>query len=224
MRKSSKVVSLVLSGLMATSCFTMAVASAAEVDSESTGAFMTAQERLDAGHQLVFFQFPSSVWGPNSSVKYNAKKHTCNVFCNYYALYGNKTEVKESAWEAPSTSMLKDNKADSLYYFDITEAGKGELEEGAQYGVLFSTKANAGMSGLITPNDEGYQTSDLYFDTTYLGTTYTVVEPATTRENTANSQKITYAASNNGKNMSVMLRTDYDEEVVKLLDTIGLKL
>ena len=46
MRKSSKVVSLVLSGLMATSCFTMAVASAAEVDSESTGAFMTAQERL----------------------------------------------------------------------------------------------------------------------------------------------------------------------------------
>ena len=103
--------------------------------------------------------------------------------------------------------MLKDSKADSLYYFDITEAGKGELEEGAQYGILFSTKANAASKDLIEPNDEGFQTSDLYFDTTYLGTTYTVVEPAkkgeTTRENTANSQKITYAASNNGKNMSM---------------------
>jgi hypothetical protein len=28
----------------------------------------------------------------------------------------------------------------------------------------------------------------------------------------------------NGKNMSVVLRTDYDEEVMRLLDAIGLKL
>jgi hypothetical protein len=27
----------------------------------------------------------------------------------------------------------------------------------------------------------------------------------------------------NGKKMSVMLRTEYDEEVMKLLDTIGIK-
>ena len=36
--------------------------------------------------------------------------------------------------------------------------------------------------------------------------------------------EIEYVNPYNGKNMSVMLRTDYDEEVVKLLDTIGLKL
>ena len=36
--------------------------------------------------------------------------------------------------------------------------------------------------------------------------------------------EIEYVNPYNGKNMSVMLRTDYDEEVVKLLDSIGLKL
>ena len=36
--------------------------------------------------------------------------------------------------------------------------------------------------------------------------------------------EIEYVNPYNGKNMSVMLRTDYDEEVVKLLDAIGLKL
>ena len=121
MRKSSKAISLVLSGLMATSCFSMVAASAAQVDTDSTGAVATAAERIAAGHQLVFFQFPDKAWGDNANVKYNAKKHTCNVFCNYYAIYGNKGEVKESSWEAPSTSMFKDAKGDSLYYFDITE-------------------------------------------------------------------------------------------------------
>ena len=35
--------------------------------------------------------------------------------------------------------------------------------------------------------------------------------------------EIEYVNPYNGKKMSVMLRTDYDEEVVKLLDSIGLK-
>ena len=206
MRKSSKAISLVLSGLMATSCFSMVAASAAQVETESTGAVLTAKQRLDAGHQLVFFQFPSSAWGDNANVKYNAKKKTCNVFCNYYAVYGNKGEVKESAWEAPSTSMYKDAKGDSLYYFDITEGGKGELEEGADYGVLFSTKANAGQTDLLQPNTDGFQTCDMYFDTTCLGTTYHIVEPAskeTVRENTANSQKIDYLGTNDTVGKSV---------------------
>ena len=205
MRKSSKVISLALSGLMATSCFSMVAASAAQVDADSTGV-MTAAERQAAGHQLVFFRFPSSAWGDNANVKYNAKKHTCNVFCNYYAYYGNKGEVKESAWEAPSTSMYKDAKGDSLYYFDITESGKGELEEGADYGVLFSTKANAGQADLLQPNTDGYQTCDMYFNTTCLGTTYHIVEPAskaTVRENTANSQKIDYLGTNDAAGQSV---------------------
>ena len=131
MRKSSKAVSLLLSGLLATSCFSMAAvsASAATADSEETGV-MTAQERIDAGHQIVFFQFPDTAWGDNANVKYNKKKHTCNVFCSYYAIYGNQNEVKERSWEAPSTSMYKDSADSSLYYFDITESGQGEMEEG----------------------------------------------------------------------------------------------
>ena len=35
--------------------------------------------------------------------------------------------------------------------------------------------------------------------------------------------EIEYVNPYNGKKMSVMLRTDYDEEVIKLLDAIGLK-
>ena len=203
MRKSSKAISLVLSGLMATSCFSMVAASAAQVDTDSTGAVATAAERIAAGHQLVFFQFPDKAWGDNANVKYNAKKHTCNVFCNYYAIYGNKRAVKESSWEAPSPSMFKDAKGDSLYYFDITESGKGELEEGADYGVLFSTKANAGQADLLQPNTDGYQTCDMYFNTNCLGTTYHIQTPVATRENTANSQKIDYLGTNDAEGQSV---------------------
>ncbi len=200
MRKSSKAMSLLLSGLMATSCFGMALSSvsAASVESESVGVD-TAEQRIAKGHQLVYFQFPASVWGNASSVKWNTKKHTANVFCNYYAIYGNQNEVKTRSWEAPSTSMFKDVKASSLYYFDITESGQGEVEEGAEYGILFSTKANAGQADLLQPNTDGYQTCDLYFNSTLIGHTYSVDEPAVTRENTANSQKIDYKAhSDNG--------------------------
>ena len=152
MRKSSKAISLLLSGLMVTSCFSMAAfsSSAAQVDSESTGAD-TAEQRIAAGHQIVFFQYPDTVWGSNANVSYNGRKHTTNVFCNYYAIYGNENEVKTRSWEAPSTSTYKDAKADSLYYFDITESGQGEMEVGAEYGILFSTKANANNADLFQP-------------------------------------------------------------------------
>ena len=205
MRKSSKAISLLLSGLMATSCFSMAVApvSAAPVESEATGV-ATAAQREANGHQLVYFQFPDSAWGPIASVKRNAKKWTTNVFCNYYAIYGNTNEVKSRSWEAPSTSMLQDTKG-GILYFDITESGQGEMEDGAVYGVLFSTKANAGQADLLQPNTDGYQTCDLYLDKTLLGHTWTVDEPAVVRENTANSQKIDYLAHSDN-NVSGPLR------------------
>ena len=199
MRKSSKAVSLVLAGLMATSCFSMA-ASAAEVNNESTGLdWMSLEERIAEGHQIVYFQFPTSVWGSASKVKWNPRKGTANVFCNFYAIYGNKNEVKTRAWEAPSTSMYKDARADTRYYFDITASGQGELEPGADYGILFSTKANAGNASLLQPNTDGFQTCDMYLNYDCLGDTYYVDEPATVRENTANSQKIDYLGhSSNG--------------------------
>ena len=195
MRKSSKAISLLLSGLMATSCFSMAAvsSSAATVDSESTGVDTLAQ-RVAAGHQVVTFQFPDSAWGSNAKVKYAKKTHKTNICCNYYAIYGNENEVLTRAWLAPSTNCLKDAETDTLYYFDITESGQGEMEEGADYGVLFATTANAGQADLLQPNSEGYQTCDLYANTTTLNDTYSIDIPAATRENTANSQKIDYLA------------------------------
>ena len=198
MRKSSKVMSLILTGLMATSCFSMAAVSAAEVDSEATGVD-TAAQRIQKGHELALFQFPNTVWGPNSSVSYNAKKKTTNVFCSFYAIYGNEAEVKTASWEAPSTSTYKDAKTDSLYYYDITEAKGITVEENAEYGILFSTKANKGSTDLLQPNTDGFQTCDLYFNKQCVNNVYTVDEPAVVRENTANSQKIDYLAhSDNG--------------------------
>ena len=190
--------SLILTGLMATSCFSMAAVSAAEVDSEATGVD-TAAQRIQKGHQIVYFQFPDTVWGPLSGVKRNSKKWTTNVFCNYYAIYGNENEVKSRAWEAPSTSTYMDAAGSNIVYFDITESGQGEMEDGAEYGILFSTKANAGSADLLQPNTDGFQTCDLYFNKSLLGHTYKVDEPAVVRENTANSQKIDYLAhSDNG--------------------------
>ena len=198
MRKSSKVISLALSGLMATSCVTTAMVSVS-----AAASYQSLKDRIAAGHQIVYFRFPTSAWGPKATVKMNAKKHTVNVNCNYYAIWGNQNEVISRAWEAPSTSMYADVAAtDDLYFFDITASGQGEMEDGAEYGILFSTKVNAGSADLLQPNTDGYQTCDLYLNTSLLGHTFMVDEPAskaTVRENTANSQKIDYlAGSDNG--------------------------
>ena len=139
MRKSSKVISLALSGLMATSCVTTAMVSVS-----AAASYQSLKDRIAAGHQIVYFRFPTSAWGPKATVKMNAKKHTVNVNCNYYAIWGNQNEVISRAWEAPSTSMYADVAAtDDLYFFDITASGQGEMEDGAEYGILFSTKVNA---------------------------------------------------------------------------------
>ncbi len=205
MRKLPKVISLFLAGLMAISSFGMSVLStlAATVDSAETGAIMTEEERIAAGHELVYFKFPKSVWGPLSSIKWSTKKHTVNICCQFYAIYGNKKEVSLRAWEAPSTNMMADSAGGDTFYFDITESKQiaekddtddHKLEPGAAYGILFSTKANAGSAKLLQPNGDGFQTCDLYFDTSCVGKTYIVDEPYTVRENSANSSKIDYYA------------------------------
>ena len=193
-----KFLSVLLAVLLTVTCLPLS-ALAAETSSEETGAVLTLDQRIAAGHQVVLFEFPDSVWGDYTKVKWNTKKHTVNVFCNYYAIYGNKNKVATRSWEAPSTAMLADENSSKTFYFDITESGQGEMEEGAEYGILFSTKANAGNANLLQPNTDGFQTCDLYLNTKCLGDTFKVDEPAVVRENTANSQKIDYIAhSSNG--------------------------
>ena len=193
MKKSLKFISLLLSVLIAASCLSISLISAvaAQIDLADSGVD-TAEQRIAAGHQLVFFRFPDEVWGPNSNVKFNEEKKTCNVFCNIYALYGNTKDFKTRAWEDPATAMLKDSQSDSVYYFDITESGQGEIEEGADYCVCFSTKANAGKPDLLQPNSDGFMSCDLYLNFSRVGSTYCLYEPAQTRENTENSQNIDY--------------------------------
>lgn len=119
---------------MAISCFSASAisASAATVDSESTGVD-TLQQRLDKGHQIVKFRFPDTVWGARSALRWTSRTYKLNVYCSYYTIYGNENEVKTRAWHDRSTSLLADTGAnDDVFYFDITESGQGELEEGAE--------------------------------------------------------------------------------------------
>ena len=169
MKKISKAVSVLLSFIIAISCFSASAisASAATVDSESTGVD-TLQQRLDKGHQIVKFRFPDTVWGARSALRWTSRTHKLNVYCSYYTIYGNENEVKTRAWHDRSTSLLADTGAnDDVFYFDITESGQGELEEGAEYGILFSFGT--------------YQTCDMYFNYSCLNDTYVVNEPEETR-------------------------------------------
>ncbi|MEE0914130.1 MAG: dockerin type I repeat-containing protein [Ruminococcus sp.] len=115
MKKSSKVISLVLAGVMTTSCaagFSAVTASAAD------------------GETRVYFEVPTlEEWGT-----------TKQVFCHVYNVYGG-TPLTETSWQSKSELCKKDS-ATGLYYFDTSKVGT--IEEGADYALLFSTKDTAG--------------------------------------------------------------------------------
>lgn len=117
MKKSSKVISLVLAGVMTTSCaagFSAVTASAAD------------------GETRVYFEVPTlEEWGT-----------TKQVFCHVYNVYGG-TPLTETSWQSKSELCKKDS-ATGLYYFDTTKVGT--IEEGADYALLFSTKDTAGVA------------------------------------------------------------------------------
>ena len=121
MKKSSKVLSLVLAVLMAVSCFsglTIFSASAEETDTK------------------IYFDVSTAPaeWGT-----------TKRVYCHLYAVAGD--ELPETSWQTPSEKCAKDEKT-GLYYFDTAsitnEDGSlhGGLKDNADYAVIFSTKDN----------------------------------------------------------------------------------
>ena len=144
MRKSSKIVSLALSALMATSCFTgLTVCSASAADEETK----------------VYFEVPTlESWGTTKS-----------VFCHVYNVYGG-SPLKETAWGSKSESCKKDA-ATGLYYFDTSKIGT--IEDGADYALLFCTKDTSGsehQTGNITLGkdclgDTVYVTGDMVENT-----------------------------------------------------------
>ena len=141
MKKSSKVLSLVLAVLMAVSCFsglTMFSASAEETDTK------------------VYFDASNlpAEWGT-----------TKTVYCHIYAVAGD--ELAETSWQGKAEKCKQDS-ATGLYYFDTAKlkspdgTNHGGLKDNADYGVLFST---------IDSKSQSHQTCDITLGKPCLGDT-----------------------------------------------------
>jgi len=118
MKKSSKVLSLMLAVLMAVSCFsglTMFSASAEETDTK------------------IYFDTSDlpAEWGT-----------TKTVYCHLYAVAGD--ELAETSWQGKAEKCKQDT-ATGLYYFDTAKlkspdgTAHGDLKDDADYAVIFST-------------------------------------------------------------------------------------
>mgnify|MGYP001778288119 CR=1 FL=1 len=141
MKKSSKVLSLVLAVLMAVSCFsglTIFSASAEETDTK------------------IYFDVSSlpAEWGTTKS-----------VYCHIYSVAGD--ELAETAWQGPAEKCKKDT-ATGLYYFDTAKlkspdgTAHGGLKDNADYAVIFST---------IDSTKAGHQTCNVTLGKPCLGDT-----------------------------------------------------
>ena len=118
MKKSSKLISLLLALVLATSCFAGFSALTASAADEET---------------KIYFEVPTlEEWGTTKS-----------VFCHIYNVYGG-TALKETSWQSKSESCKAANTEKTLYYFDTSKLGT--IEEGADYALLFSTKDTNGAS------------------------------------------------------------------------------
>ena len=110
MKKSSKIISLILALVLATSCFAGFSALTASAADETT---------------LIYFQVPTlEEWGVTKS-----------VYCHVYNVYGG-TPLKSTSWQSKSEKCKLDS-ATGLYYFDTSKLGT--IDEGADYALLFST-------------------------------------------------------------------------------------
>ena len=132
MKKSSKVLSLVLALMMAVSCFTglsLVSASAAE---ETT---------------KIYFQVPDlESWGTPRS-----------VFCHIYLVYGDGEFVKSASWGSKTESCVK--VSEGLYSYDIDSKRQSGMVPGCDYGVLFCVKDETGtehQTGNVTLTSECY--------------------------------------------------------------------
>ena len=125
MKKSSKVLSLVLAVLMAVSCFsglTIFSASAEETDTKIY---------FDASN------LPAD-WGT-----------TKTVYCHLYAVAGD--DLPETSWQGKAEKCKQDS-ATGLYYFDTAKlksadgTNHGGLKDNADYAVIFSTSDTKSQS------------------------------------------------------------------------------
>lgn len=173
MKKSSKLVSIVLAAVLALSCFTgLSLVSASAADAER-----------------IYFQVPTlEAWGTTKS-----------VYCHVYNVYGDDT-LAEIAWGAKAEQCKLDPDT-GLYYYDCSAEAKklfeyevpGDtkstkiyrgLKDGCDYAVLFYTKDTTGAE---------HQTGNVTMSTECFGGTVYVTGNLT--ENTEDSSKLDYEAT-----------------------------
>lgn len=166
MKKSTKFVSLLLAVMLTVSTF--------------AGIAVFPVSAGEGGEQRVYFRFPDeSVW-THEGLKNNARSGKGNVFCYAYAIYGN-SKPYSLGWKTRTTQCYFVEDDPTLYYFDLNSIeDKGPIEDGADYGIIFSTAA-AGQN----------QTCDLNLSTECLGDTVIVTpfKGLVDRENAADSKK-----------------------------------
>ena len=166
MKKSTKFVSLLLAVMLTVSTF--------------AGIAVFPVSAGEGGEQRVYFRFPDeSVW-THKGLKNDPRSGKGNVFCYAYAIYGN-SKPYALGWKTRTTKCYFVKDDPTLYYFDLNSiADKGPIEDGADYGIIFSTSA-----------DGQNQTCDLNLTTECIGHTV-IVTPfngVVDRENAADSNK-----------------------------------
>ena len=165
-KKTTKFLSLLLAVMLTVSCFSI----------------LSAVPASAAEEQKIYFDFPTDgTWGDPSTVKVSSKG-LANVYCYAYPVYGNTSDFTVPSFEGRVTQCTSEG--DNVYSFDLSKFGT--IDEGADYGVIFSTKAN-----------EGYQTVDLTMTADCIGdhVIVTPYEGVVSRENAMDSKKVDYYAA-----------------------------
>ena len=132
MKKSTKFVSLLLSVMLAVSTFAgVAVLPVSAAD----------------GEQRIYFRFPDdSVWR-HEGLKITERTGKANVYCYAYNIYGHKGNngKYKTGWKTRTTQCDAEAEGgkitdSTLFSFNLASV-QGGIEEGADYGVIFSTAA-----------------------------------------------------------------------------------
>ena len=154
MKKSSKIISLALSVTMAASCF---------------AGFSICSASAADGETKVYFEVPTlESWGTTKS-----------VYCHIDNVYGD-SPITAPSWQ--SKSELCKKASDGLYYYDTSKIG--EIKEGSDYLIIFSTVDKTGAS---------HQTCDMTFGADCLGDTMYVTGEMI--ENPVDSSKVSFGAA-----------------------------
>lgn len=154
MKRSSKIISLALSVTMAASCFAGFSICSASAADEET---------------KVYFEVPTlESWGTTKS-----------VYCHIDNVYGD-SPITAPSWQ--SKSELCKKASDGLYYYDTSKIG--EIKEGSDYLIIFSTVDTTGAS---------HQTCDMTFGADCLGDTMYVTGEMI--ENPVDSSKVSFGAA-----------------------------